>query len=329
MDTPRSEPPHNLPPQLTSFVGREDEIRHARELLASTRLLTLSGAGGIGKTRLALAVAETVRSDYPDGVVFVSLVPLSDPALVASTVMSALGIAPSGNRPLASSLITALADRAILLVLDNFEHVVAAAPLVSELLSNCPKLKVLVTSRVSLHLSGEQQLPVPPLEPPGAVSDREQLGENPAVALFVQRARAIKPDFRLTDANAQDLATICRRLDGLPLAIELAAVRTRLLTPRAIVERLDQQLPLLAGGPLDAPARQQTMRATLAWSYGLLAPDEQRLLRQLSVFAGGWTLDAAQRVCDEDLDTLDGLTSLIDQSLVRQVEQSDDTARFE
>jgi non-specific serine/threonine protein kinase len=328
-----------LPAQLTSFVGREAEIALARQLLSSTRLLTLTGPGGCGKTRLALAVAECLAEEYADGVAFISLAPIRDPGLVASTVATALGVAPLAEHSPIASVRSHLADKHLLLILDNFEQVVAATSLVADLLRHCPNLTLLVTSRVSLHLSGEQELPVPPLEPPAPrdAQDVERLEQNPAVALFVQRARAINPAFRLTEANAQAVAGICRRLDGLPLAIELAAPRIRLLSPQAIIERLERRLPLLTGGARDLPARQRTMRATIAWSFDLLSEDEQRLFRWLSVFRGGWTLEAAAELSgDDDLApshgsgqaVLDELGMLVDHSLVQRGEQPDGAVRF-
>ncbi|HUG15404.1 MAG TPA: LuxR C-terminal-related transcriptional regulator [Thermomicrobiales bacterium] len=298
-------------------------------MLASTRLLTLTGPGGSGKTSLALALLHDVAARYADGAVFVPLAAVTDPALVPTTIAGALGVPPRGSVPALDALQSHLAERQALLVLDNFEQITAAADTVSSILSACPGVSMLVTSRVRLHLSDEQVLPVLPLPVPGQDegSDVERLQRNPAVRLFVARAQAVNPAFTLSATNAAAVSDICRRLDGLPLAIELAAARTQLLTPRAISERLDHALPLLVGGPRDAPARQQTMRDTIAWSYNLLAPEEQRLMRQLSVFAGGWTLEAAEAVCDDDLDALDGLSALIDHSLVQQREQPDGTAR--
>ena len=321
----------HLPAQSTSFIGREVEIALARRLLASTRLLTLTGPGGSGKTRLALTIAKDVGPQFMDGVVFVSLAPINDPQLVMSTITTTLGIAPAADQPLIENLKRFLARRHLLLILDNFEQVQAAAPLVSDLLSTCPRLTVLVTSRISLHLTGEQELPVPPLPVPEVerAPDLAVLSQNSAVSLFVGRARAINPAFLLTENNATHVAEICRRLDGLPLAIELAAARLRLLTPQAISQRLDRQLPLLIGGARDAPARQQTMRDSIAWSYDLLPSHEQRLFRHLSIFAGGWTLDAAEALSGGESDVLNGMTTLIDQNLIYLVEQASGCIRYE
>ncbi|HUG16206.1 MAG TPA: LuxR C-terminal-related transcriptional regulator, partial [Thermomicrobiales bacterium] len=316
---------------LSSFIGRDAEVEHLTGLLQSVRLLTLTGPGGVGKTRLALAVAAAVQGAYRDGVTVVSLASVDDPALVGSAIETAFGLSEHGGRSPAEIVAAHLAGKELLLVLDNFEQVVDAAPLVADLLRACPSLTALVTSRVSLKVSGDQELIVQPLMLPSPASpaSTEQLLEYEAIALFAQRARESRIDFEVTADNGQTVAEICRRLDGLPLAIELAAARVKLLPPSSLLERLDRRLPLLTGGPRDAPARQQTMRAAIAWSYDLLFPDEQRLFRQLSVFAGGWTLEAAEAVCGSDLDALAGLDALVNHSLVRQREQPDESGRFE
>jgi predicted ATPase/class 3 adenylate cyclase len=315
--------PTNLPAPLTSFLGRERELDDVARLMERARLVTLTGPGGTGKTRLALAVAERLRGQYPDGVWFVDLSPLSDPALVATSIGQALGLRDSGSRPPADVVTGYLRDKRLLLVLDNFEQVVEAAPLVRELLAGSPGLVVLVTSRMPLRLSGEREFPVPPLPLPEAtVTDGAALAEVPSVALFVERAQDVKPDFALTPDNAEAVADICGRLDGLPLAIELAASRVRVLPPQALLARLDHRLQVLTGGSRDLPRRHQTLRDTIAWSHDLLTPDEQALFRRLAVFAGGCTLEAAEAICNADLtlDVLDGIASLVEKSLLREAD---------
>lgn len=306
-----------------------------KQLLGRARLLTLSGTGGTGKTRLALQVAAEVADAFADGVCFVDLAPLSDHTLVAIAIARALGVFENPAEPLSGTLKRALAQRELLLV-DNFEHVIQAAPLLSELLTASPHLKVLVTSRESLRLSAEQEYPVPPLSlpPPEAISVRD-LTASEAGALFVQRAQMTLPRFQVSDDNAPAIAQICTRLDGLPLAIELAAARCKLLTPQALLERLertsgDSPLRALAGGSRDAPPRHRTLRDTMAWSYNLLAEDEKMLFARLAVFRGGRSLEAIEAVCGEALpiDVFDGLASLVDKNLVQQKETPEGEPRF-
>jgi predicted ATPase/class 3 adenylate cyclase len=313
----------NLPAQLTSFVGRQREVAAIRALLGrpGVRLLTLSGPGGSGKSRLAVQVAAELAEAFPDGVCFVGLTPVSDPELVLPTIAQALGVRGAAGQALLHTLAEQVGDRRQLLVLDNFEQILAAAPVVVDLLTACPQLAVLVTSRAALQVSGEHAYPVPPLSLPNhthaAVPD--DVTSSEAVRLFLERAQALNPDFAVTDANAPVLAEICRRLDGLPLAIELAAARSRLLPPQALLARLESRLQLLKGGSRDLPARQQTLRATIDWSYALLEADEQAILARLAIFAGGCTLEAAEVVCDldGDLDVLAGLDALVNKNLLQ------------
>ncbi|MFL5776822.1 MAG: ATP-binding protein [Chloroflexota bacterium] len=340
--------PNNLPTQLTSFVGREAELREAGDLLASTRLLTLTGPGGTGKTRLSLQLAASVAHEYDDGAWFVALEPVRDPALVPSRIATTFGLAETSARSPRDQLVEWLAERKVLLVLDNFEQVIDAAPVVADLLRAAPKLRVIATSRAALRVSGEQEYPVPGLPVPIdllAMSDLEKLNltsderaiaaetatHYEAVRLFIARAVAVRPDFQVTNDNAPAVAAICARLHGMPLAIELAAARTKLLSPDAILSRLEKQLGVLAAGSRDLPERQQTLRGAIAWSYDLLGDGERRLLWRLASFWGGFDVEAAEAVCgpaDEiGHDVLDGIMSLTDQSLVK-AEEIDGVSRF-
>jgi len=319
--------PNNLPTQLTSFIGREREVAAAKQLLGTTRLLTLTGPGGTGKTRLSLQLAAEVTDQFPHGVYFVPLAPISDPALVASTVAQALGLAePRGKSPL-EGLQEYLRDRQLLLVLDNFEQIVSAAPLVIELLKAGTGLKILVTSRAVLRVYGEQEFLVPPLQLPDPkhLPSLESLSQYGAVTLFIQRAVAVKPNFTVTNDNAAAVAEITARLDGLPLAIELAAARIKILPPQAMLARLGHRLSLLGSGGRDLPARQQTLRGAIAWSYDLLDAGSRRLMARLSVFVGPFTLEEAEAVCgpaaELESDVLEGLAGLLDHSLVRRVDE--------
>jgi predicted ATPase len=322
---------NNLPAPLTTLIGRDAEIAAAGTLLQrdDVRLITLTGPGGVGKTQLALALARRMSHAFAEGAVFVSLAPLNDPALVVPAIAQAVGIRDSATRPLVDTLRDALRDRELLLLLDNFEHVTSAAPLVVDLLTACPALKVLVTSRELLHLTGEQVFVVPPLDlpEPGHASSLADLTNAAAIRLFLTRARAAQPDFALTAANAGAVSAICRALDGLPLALELAATRVRVMTPQALLAQLSSRLPLLTGGHRDAPERLQTLRNAIAWSYGLLTCDEQRLFRRLSVFVGGFALEGAEAISTGE-PALDLLTSLVDKSLIQQGMQPDGETRF-
>jgi non-specific serine/threonine protein kinase len=323
--------PNNLPAQPTTFVGRAHELVAVAERLgrSEVRLLTLTGPGGTGKTRLAIEAAGLLRGEFPDGVCFIDLAPLTDPHLVISAVARTLGIQDGGSRSLAESVRAFLQDRHALLILDNCEHLLAAAPDVAALLAACPYLKVLATSRAPLHLRWEHELTVPPLSlpDPAHLAPVAAVARVPAVALFLQRAAAVCPGFQLTETNAAAVAGICIQLDGLPLAIELAAARTKVLSPEALLARLNHRLALLTGGTRDQPARHQTLRAAIDWSYGLLAPQEQTLLRRLAVFAGGCPLEAAEVVCrargDPPGDLLDRVASLLDHGLLRRQDGAD------
>jgi predicted ATPase/class 3 adenylate cyclase len=327
---------HNLPVQPTSLIGREKEVAECLALLRreDVRLLTLTGAGGAGKTRLGLQVAAELVDDFADGVFFVSLASVSDPNLVAPTIAHTLGIREGGGQTLIEALGDYLRNKQMLLVLDNFEQVVGAGPLVVELIQHAPQLKVLVTTRAVLRVSIEQEYRVPSLTLPDLheLPPPEALRHYPAVALFIARAQALKPDFTLDASNAAAVAEICVRLDGLPLAIELAAARIKIMTPQAIAARLTARLKLLTGGVRDLPVRQQALRSTIDWSYELLAGGEQRLFRRVAVLMGGRTLEAIEAVCnpagDLEMDTLDAVSSLVDKSLLFERESPDGEVRF-
>src|SRR5438876_1211928 len=321
-----------LPVQLTPLIGREHEVTAVVRLLRreKVRLVTFTGPGGTGKTRLALQVASELADVFVGGVFFVSLASLNDPMLVIPTIARALGIRDGVGQPALARLVEVLQQKQVLLLLDNFEQVVEAAPQVMELLTSCPQLKLLVTSREVLHVRSEREFAVPPLALPDPTNlpKLAALARTPSVALFLQRAQAARPEFKLTSTNARAVAEICVRLDGLPLAIELAAARMKLLSPQALLTRLDRPLNMLTGGARDVPARQQTLRNTIEWSYQLLNAREQRLFRWLSVCVSGCTLQAAEAICtgpdDEAGPILDGVASLVDKSLLQRVEQTEE-----
>ena len=331
--------PANLPTQRTGFVGRDQEVAAAQELLLrpDVRLVTVTGPGGIGKTRLAVQVAGGLVENFPGGIHFVPLSSLSDPGLIPAVMVQAMGIREAGGKSPLQILNENLQDPLrppILLLLDNFEHLIQAAPMVAGFLAMGPNLKILVTSRSALRVYGEHEFPVPPLAMPDSLSkpSLEVLSQFPAVALFVERAVAVKPDFELNRENASAVTEICARLDGLPLAIELAAARIKVLSPSSLRTRLKSRLQLLTGGSRDMPERQQTLRAAIDWSYDLLSPAEQKLLRRLSVFVGGCNLEGVEAVCDTkgdlDLDLLDGMASMVDKSLAQQTEHAKGESRF-
>jgi predicted ATPase/class 3 adenylate cyclase len=316
--------PNNLPTQLTSFVGRSDELGRLRELLLRTRLLTLTGPGGTGKTRLSLALAAEAMASFPDGVYWVPLAAITEPELVAPTIAQSLSLHEASPRPVLERLAEFLADKRVLILLDNLEQLIDAGPVVSELLRTTSATHVLATSRIPLRISGEQEYPVPPLPVPDAEGSAaaESVSQYEAVRLFIERAIAVKPDFALSDENAAAVAAICARLDGLPLAIELAAARVRLLAPAAILSRLGNRLELLTGGSRDLADRQRTLRGAIDWSHDLLDEPHGRLFARSGVFMGGATLEAAEAVCgpasELGMEVFDGLADLVEQSLLRR-----------
>jgi predicted ATPase/transcriptional regulator with XRE-family HTH domain len=333
-----SSPGQLLPAPVTATIGREHDLEMTRDILcrADVRLLTLVGPPGIGKTRLSLELALSLGDDFVDGVRFIPLAPLHDPRLLAATIAASLEL-KGGDHPISETLKSYLRDKQMLLVLDNFEQLTEAAPFVAELLEVAPRLKAVVTSRSLLHIYGEHEYPVPPLDLPdlGSLPSIEALAQTASVDLFVQRAQAANHTFRLTSDNAAHVAEICVRLDGLPLAIELAAARSKLFTPPTLLKQMESRLSVLTGGPKDRDPRQQTLRGAIAWSYDLLKPHEQAFFRRLSVFVGGWTIEAATAVAadsgskaeGESSDPLDALSSLANKSLLR-VEEMGDEIRF-
>jgi predicted ATPase/class 3 adenylate cyclase len=319
---------NNLPLQPTPLIGRENEVSEVCDLLGgeATRLLTLTGPGGIGKTRVALQAAADLLEDFTDGAFFVPLATLTEAELFFSAVAETLGVKETAEQPLDETLKDYLSERRLLLLLDNFEQVLEAAPSVTELLAGAPGLKVLATSRAPLGLYGEHEFPVPPLSMPDLKRPPllERLTHYEAVRLFLERAQAVKPDFKVTNESAPAVAEICVRLDGLPLAIELAAARIKMLPPKAMLQRLGSRLKLLTSGAHDLPERQRTLRATIEWSHALLDEGEQLLFGRLAVFSGGRTLEAIEAICDAEgdlpVDAFDGVSSLLDKSLIRQEE---------
>lgn len=327
--------PGNLPEPPTPLIGREQELAALSGLFeqADVRLVTVTGPGGTGKTRLSLAVGQRLSDVLPDGVFFVDLAPITDKALVASTIAQAMGIREGGGRPPFDNLRDYLSDKELLLILDNLEQVVSAAPVIAGLLANAPSVRVLATSRIPLQIRGEREYPLPTLPVPSQSENLtpEEALSYESVRLFVRQAEAVRPAFVLGPDNVVAVAEICRRLDGLPLAIEIAAARIRLLPPAALLKRLDQSLRLLVGGAADLPERQQTMRAAIDWSYDLLSPEEQTLFARLGVFVGGFSLESAEAVCNTDgeLDVLSGVEVLVSNSLLRPIESRVDEPRFD
>ena len=324
--------PTNLPSQRTSFVGRDQEITEINELLGRTRLLTLTGPGGTGKTRLALRVAGGSFDRFPDGVFLVDLSATTDPMLVLPEIAAVLRLRESPGGDPADTLFDHLRDKALLLVIDNFEQLLDATPVVTRILDAAPGVKVLATSRVPLRISGEQEYHVSPLPLPvlNHFDNPDRLTDYDSIRLFMERATSVRPDFRMTQENAAALAEICSRVDGLPLALELAASRVKVLSPEELAARLEKRLPILTSGARDLPGRQRTLRGTIQWSHDLLVAEERRLFARLAAFAGGWTIKAAEIICGPQLglEMVDGLTSLVDSSLVTRSNAADASIRF-
>ncbi len=328
------ETPQNLPSTPTNFVGRAAELREISDLLLrpEVRLVTLTGPGGTGKTRLALETGRALLEHFPQGVFFIDLAPLRDPALLATTTAHTVGIREGGGRPPLENLKDFLAGKQTLLLFDNFEQIAGAAPAVAEMLAAAPGVKAMATSRIPLQLRGEHEYPVSPLAmPPDGDQSLAETLKFEAITLFRQQARSVMPGFELTEDNLAAVVEICRRLDGLPLAIEIAAARVKMLTPQALLKRLDQSLKLLVGGAKDLPSRQQTLRRTIDWSYELLQPEEQTLFSRLGVFTGGFSLEAAAGVCNKDgaIDVFSGVETLLNNSLLRRVKSAGHEPRFD
>jgi predicted ATPase len=325
--------PNNLPAQTTQFIGRQDEVEEIVENLSnrSVRLLTLTGPGGTGKTRLSQETAAEMLEYFPDGVFFIQLAPISDPELVPTTIARTIGVREGGGLPPLENLKSYLGDKHLLLLLDNFEQVMDATVIVSELLAAAPDLKLILTSRIPLQVRGEQEYPVPPLDVPGTDVALEEMAGIECVQMFVALTQAANPSFEFNRENAAAVAEICRRLDGLPLAIEIAAARSRMLSPQAMLKHLDESLKLLTGGPRDLPARQQTLRGAIDWSYDLLEPADRTLFARLGVFVGGFTLEAAEAVCNpsDQLDVFTGIETLLNNSLLKLANPNADEPRFE
>ena len=319
-----------LPALLTRLLGRDAAIAAGCDLLGRSRLVTLTGPGGIGKTQLALAIGHTIADRFPDGVAFVELATVLEPDLVQPAIAATLDVRGTSIENIGQRLKAHLKQRQMLLILDNAEHLLDAAPDIAALLAASERLHILITSRSPLNLRGEHAFDVPPLAIPPLqhAQSAAELSRYPAIELFVRQAHATDAAFRLTDTNIDDVASICARLDGIPLAIELAASRIRVLSPNGILARLDQQLLLLTGGPRDQPPRLQSMRSAISWSYDLLDAGQQELFRRLAVFSGGWTLDAAAAVCQLDEDIMEAMASLIACSLVRKTANPTGVDRF-